>query len=140
VRGNGHNGDGIEAGIRQFLGGAGYLIGSNEGVRRIGAVGLAEGSEPTGISWLEWESLIVPNTGPPPASRALTLAQFQWRERVIWFGLVILGLIWGFFTALSFYRVSFWLRPATAVFGVLGILVLCATVLVGRWERQRPAP
>lgn len=48
-------------------------------------------------------------------------------QRVLWFILVLIAIVWGFVTGVAFAK-DVWLQPTTGVFGTLAVLVLAATV------------
>lgn len=57
------------------------------------------------------------------------------RADVIWIFVVALALVWGFLSGLAFGRDS-WLNPVTALFGMLGIGVITASLYLQRKERK----
>jgi hypothetical protein len=61
------------------------------------------------------------------------------RERVfgfLWIALVVLGIIWGFVAASSLVA-GVGVGPATAVFGIFGVLGLATTLLVAKATSER---
>jgi hypothetical protein len=60
------------------------------------------------------------------------------RERLAWAVLAVFGCLWSVLTSFSLLRNSYWLAPNAALFGLLGIAVLGATLWT--WGAQNHAP
>ena len=45
----------------------------------------------------------------------------NWGERYIWAALVVVSMIWGILSGISFSVPGFWLYPPTAIFGVFAL-------------------
>lgn len=60
------------------------------------------------------------------------------RERLVWSMLTVFALTWGVLTGLAFGCDDYFLHPATAVYGCLGIAALSAVAFVsGRTDEAR---